>query len=109
MAAVLVYESDPAVLRLIELQLRRLGHEAVADAHDRWAGTRCGVAGVEPAAPGGLELARELRKHDPGLPLVFISTCGPRDETAALVPVAHLTKPFRLAQLAAALTRALGD
>jgi DNA-binding response OmpR family regulator len=106
-AKVLLHESDPALRRLLELQLRRLGHEpVVADAGS--AAVTADIAVVEPADPAGLALARSLRAWRPELPLVFLSTREPTQTTRELTPEAHALKPWRLAELGRLLERVLG-
>ena len=61
---------------------------------------------LEPALPGGLEVARKLRAQNPGLPIVFVSIYPPTEETSALSPLAYLMKPFALAELQRTLNEA---
>lgn len=57
----------------------------------------------EPSCETQLELARELRRLSPDVRLVACSINDRTPELAALEPVAHLLKPFRRSELAAAL------
>lgn len=61
---------------------------------------------VEPASPEGRRLARSARAAHPGV--AILSQGAPAGiERLGLTPVAHLPKPFTLAQLEAALQHAL--
>jgi CheY-like chemotaxis protein len=98
--SVLVVAPDETIRRLLEDQLRVLGRPVA------WSGAEpptdglhgADVAIVDPAARRALEFAAEA-----GLPLVLVSVREPTSETRALEPRAHLTLPFGLDELAAAL------
>jgi CheY-like chemotaxis protein len=107
MARILIAENSPAVRRLLELRLERLGHEAVAWDDVHVALETVDVALVEPADPEVLAFARSLRRADPDLPIVVSSARGRTLETAWLRPTAHLVKPFALSRLERALDDAL--
>jgi CheY-like chemotaxis protein len=108
MARILVIEPDGDIRRLLGLQLRRLGHEAVVGEFDGLTEeTQFDVALIEPAQPHTARCARLLAVRRPELPLVFVSLREPVAETAALRPVAHLVKPVRLSELERALALAL--
>ena len=94
---------------LLEAQLAALGYDALlsGEGSTGWSSRSFDVAVVEPATPPGLRLARELRVFRPSVPLVIASVLTPTDVTRALAPVAHLVKPFRLADLGRALAGAL--
>jgi hypothetical protein len=96
--------ADPSLRRLVEIQLQALGQATTwSGAAPPAAGLDCDVAIVDPAAPGALELAAAAPAR-----LVFVSALEPTAASRALAPVAHLTLPYRLAELAEALGRALG-
>ena len=104
MTTILILEHDPAVRRLLELQVRRLGRKPVL-----WLGAdpaEFDVALVEPAWHPAALFARRLSVERRQTPLVFVSVLEPRPETRALQPVAHLVKPVRLAELDRALSDA---
>jgi CheY-like chemotaxis protein len=108
MARILVIEPDGDIRRLLSLQLRRLGHEAVVGELDGLIEeTPLDVALIEPAQPHTATCARLLALQRPELPLVFHSVREPVPETAALRPVAHLVKPVGLSELERALALAL--
>lgn len=106
MARVLILETSPAVRRLLELRLERLGHEPVLQDGEAALET-IDVALVEPADPETLAVARSLRRDDPDLPIVVSSVRGRSLETASLRPAAHLVKPFALSRLERAVDDAL--
>lgn len=101
MAFVLVHEHDEHVRSLLEAQLAALGHEAFPLDMDTssWGYLEFDVAVIEPATAQGLSLAQAVRSERPYVPLVVASVLSPTDVTRALSPVAHLVKPFRLADL----------
>ena len=107
MASILVADTNPAVRRLLELRLGRLGHEPVRWNGGEVAGATIDAALVEPADPEILAFARTLRRDHPELPIVVSSVRGRTLETAWLRPVAHLVKPFGRDRLERALDRAL--
>ena len=100
MARILIFEPDPCVSHLLELQIEHLGHEV---AHE---GGPFDIALIEPAVPEGFALARRLRELAPALPIVFVSMRYPNAETTTLRPHAHLVKPFGLRVLGSALAGA---
>jgi CheY-like chemotaxis protein len=107
MARVLIADDNPAVRRLLELRLLRLGHEPLTWAGEEVDPEDIDLLIVEPAGSAPLALARELRSRAAGLPIV-ISSIRPRTlETARLRPTAHLLKPFALSRLQRALDSAL--
>jgi DNA-binding response OmpR family regulator len=103
-ARILLDEPHPDVRQLMEVVVRRLGHEPVARSADDLRLDGIEAAIVEPAS-GGLALARRLREHD--VPVVFTSIFPAEDETLALEPAAYLVKPFALHKLESALAAAL--
>ena len=105
MARILVAEKNPAVRRLLELRLERLGHVPVGWDDAGTAPETVDAALVEPADPETLAFARTLRRTEPDLPIVVSSVRGRSLETALLRPAAHLVKPFAISRL----ERAVGD
>ncbi|MBL6458455.1 PAS domain-containing protein [Belnapia sp. T6] len=115
-ATILVVEDDAEVLRFLLESLRDLGYRAIP-AQDGEAGLvalegeQPDLAIVDFAMPGmnGAEFAQTARRLRPGLPILFAS--GYSDtaaiEAAAGPEAALLRKPFRIAELQAALRRAL--
>jgi CheY-like chemotaxis protein len=103
MARILICEPHDDITALLELVIRRLGHEPV-DWCDHGA-AEVDIAVLEPGEPAGLELARLPRRRD--IPMLFTSIYPPDAETLELRPAAYLVKPFPLHALERALQRAL--
>ena len=105
MARILICEPYEDVSALLELVVRRLGHEPVLfEGGDL---DRIGVdaAVVEPGDDVALRVARALRIK--GVPVLFTSIYPPTDHALALQPVAYLVKPFTIDALERALAEAL--
>ena len=105
MARVLICEPHDDIRALLELVVRRLGHEPVAGSGPALAHAGVDAAVIEPGEPGGLQLARTLRAH--GVPVLFTSIYPPSDDLLELSPAADLIKPFPLSTLEGALEQAL--
>jgi DNA-binding response OmpR family regulator len=104
-ARVLICEPHDDISALLELVVRRLGHEPVAvDGGDV---DHIGVdaAVIEPGEPSALEVARSLRSHN--VPVLFTSIYPPDAGALELKPAAYLVKPFPLYALERALEAAL--
>lgn len=116
---VLIVDDDPLVLRFISAVLEGAGLRTRAAAGGAEALSAYASAS-EPFAlvladvlmpqMSGYELARRLRRHDPGVNLLFISSeagdpRGPQDDEAARYP--SLAKPFRADGLLRAVRSAL--
>ncbi len=106
MAAVLICEPHGDISSLLELVVRRLGHNPIS-----WTGGDLDVSAidaaiVEPGEPGGMRLA--IRLVSAGVPVLFTSIFPPDDSTESLHPAAYLVKPFPLYTLEAALNTVLG-
>jgi len=106
-ARVLICEPHDDISALLELVVRRLGHEAVT--HD---GALEGAdlaafdaAVIEPGEDTGLRLARALRASK--VPVLFTSIYPAETEVLALEPSVYLVKPFPLYALERALADAL--
>jgi hypothetical protein len=103
-ARVLICEPHDDISSLLELVVRRLGHEPVSWAGDEPVSADCAV--IEPGEGAGMRLAHHLAAQD--VPIIFTSIF-PADEAAlALRPVAYLVKPFPLYMLERALVAVLG-
>ena len=107
MARILIGEPDAEIRNLLEVNVRRLGHEPVIADGSRPLDAAAAAAVLEPSAPDQLELAHRLRQLRADLPLIFVSTEPSTVETRALAPVQHLLKPFQRSELAAAIEAAL--
>ena len=105
MARVLICEPHDDITALLELVVRRLGHEPVL--YTGGAVEQIGVdaAVIEPGEEVGLQLARCLRSRN--VPVLFTSIYPADDEVLALAPSAYLVKPFPLYALERALQSAL--
>jgi hypothetical protein len=106
MARVLIYEPHDDIAALLELVVRRLGHEPVT--HDGREPEALGVqaAVIEPGEVEGINVARRLRAL--GVPILFASIFPAEKETLDLQPIAYLVKPFPIYALERALEAALG-
>jgi DNA-binding response OmpR family regulator len=105
MATILIAEPHDELAHLVAIVIGRLGHEPVV-----WEGRPTPPSDLlvlEPADPSALAFAREQRAFRPGLPILCVSILPPSDETRSLAPADHLLKPFRLAELEAAIRSAL--
>lgn len=104
-ARVLICEPHVDITALLELVVRRLGHEPVT--HTGGPAPEVGIdaAVIEPGEGNGLQIARALR--DQGVPVLFTSIYPPEAESLALAPAAYLVKPFPLYALERALEAAL--
>ncbi len=106
-ARILICEPHDDIGALLELVVRRLGHEPVpcdeaADAVDISA---FDAAVIEPGDERGMRLARALRATN--VPVLFTSIYPAESDVLALEPAAYLVKPFPLYALERALVTAL--
>ena len=105
MARVLICEPHDDIRALLELVVRRLGHEPEAYRGPSARQLGVDVAVIEPGEVGGLSLARRLRARN--VPVLFTSIYPSTDDLLALAPSAYLVKPFPLYRLERALEEAL--
>jgi DNA-binding response OmpR family regulator len=105
-ARVLISEPHPDSRALFELVVRRAGHEPVGlgELADREPPE---LMILEPASGEALEIAHQLRRRLEDLPIICASIRPAGPATDSLRPAAYLLKPFRLAELDAALAAAL--
>ena len=103
MARVLICEPHDDISALLELVVRRLGHEPIAYAGDDLDQIGVDIAVIEPGVDAGLRVARCLRAQN--VPVLFTSIYPADAEVLELSPAAYLVKPFPLY----ALERALGS
>jgi DNA-binding response OmpR family regulator len=106
-ARVLISEPHPDCRALLELVVRRVGHDPVGQG-ELADGDDLGLLILEPESADGVALARRLRRRLGGLPIICTSIRPPSAVTETLRPAAYLVKPFRLAELEAAVAAALG-
>ena len=106
MARVLISEPHPDCRALLELVVRRVGHDPV-DPGELIDGDDLGLMILEPASADGLGLAARLRRRLVDLPIICTSIRPPSAATETLQPAAYLVKPFRLTELEAAMHQAL--
>jgi CheY-like chemotaxis protein len=104
-ARVLICEPHADISALLELVVRRLGHEPVLCPGGDVDHIRVDAAVIEPGDDVGLRLARNLRAQN--VPVLFTSIYAPAKELLALAPAAYLVKPFPLYTLERALASAL--
>jgi CheY-like chemotaxis protein len=107
MARILICEPHDDITALLELVVRRLGHEPVAFAGGEVEHIGIDAAVVEPGEEAALRVARSLRAQN--VPVLFTSIYPPDDELLGLGPAAYLVKPFPLYALERALEQALGE
>ncbi len=103
MARVLICEPHADISALLELVVRRLGHEPVVCPGGEVDHIPVDAAVIEPGEEAGLRLAQSLTAQN--VPVLFTSIYAPDKELLALAPAAYLVKPFPLY----ALERALGS
>jgi DNA-binding response OmpR family regulator len=106
-ARVLICEPHDDIGVLMELVVRRLGHDPVVYREDAAADdlSAFDAAVIEPGAERGLRLARALRASN--VPVLFTSIYPAETDVLALDPAAYLVKPFPLYALERALAAAL--
>lgn len=102
MARVLICEPHADISALLELVVRRLGHDPVSYSGEALDHETIDAAVIEPGTDAGLSLARALRAQD--VPVLFTSIYPPERDIVELAPAAYLVKPFPRY----ALERALG-
>lgn len=105
MARVLICEPHDDITALLELVVRRLGHDPVFSMAGSDDHGPVDAAVIEPGEPVGMDLARSLRAQ--GVPVLFTSIYPADTEALELTPAAYLVKPFPLYALERALQSAL--
>ena len=105
MARVLICEPHDDISALLELVVRRLGHEPVAFAEGEYDPVGVDAAVIEPGVEAGLRLAKSLRARN--VPVLFASIYPAEADILELAPAAYLVKPFPLYTLERALDAAL--
>jgi CheY-like chemotaxis protein len=107
MARVLICEPHDDISALLELVVRRLGHEPVPFCGAAVDHIGVDAAVIEPGEADGLRLAQSLRAQN--VPVLFTSIYPPNESLLDLQPSAYLVKPFPLYALERALEQALAQ
>lgn len=107
MARILIRENAHELEVLMGVVVERAGHEAVALGSRPDASAAGDVLLVAPDSRGALEWTLELRRRRPDLPVVCVGPTPEDPLAGAFKPAAIVPKPFRLAELRAALDEAL--
>ena len=104
-ARVLICEPHDDISALLELVVRRLGHEPVPFMGGEVDHIGVDAAVIEPGEASALAVARNLRSRN--VPVLFTSIYPADAEVLQLEPAAYLVKPFPLYALERALEAAL--
>jgi len=104
-ARVLICEPHDDISALLELVVRRLGHEPIAYLGGDVDHIGIDAAVIEPGETSALQVARSLRSRN--VPVLFTSIYPPDAAVLDLEPAAYLVKPFPLYALERALEAAL--
>jgi len=114
-ARVLVVEDDESLREAMTRTLIRAGFQVVAtacgaEALEAGAAARPDAAVIDVFLPdaGGLDVARGLRRHLAGVPVIFVTGLGLQAVREALAPAPVLFKPFTRRQLVASLREVTG-
>ena len=121
MAKILVVEDEPSLQKLLEYQLKRIGHEIVVVADGKQA-----LASVKTDRPdlvlldvmlpvmGGFQVLRQLQedKNTSNIPVIMLSAKGQQHDIAAGIDKGvfdYITKPFNIPNLAERIDKALAS
>ena len=121
MAKILVVEDEPSLQKLLEYQLKRIGHEIVVVANGQQA-----LASVKSDRPdlvlldvmlpvmGGFQVLRQLQedKNTSNIPVIMLSAKGQQHDIAAGIDKGvfdYITKPFNIPNLAERIDKALAS
>lgn len=102
----LICEPHDDIGDLLDIVVRRLGHQPVRFDGRIEESHGFDAAVIEPAMPGAMVVAERL--HRDGVAIVFASILPAEAAALDLHPVAYLVKPFALHDLEQALADALG-
>lgn len=117
--SVLLVDDDPLIRRILERIIRRLGHAVATASNGHEAATifaasdprpRLVVTDIEMPGMRGEELAVQLRRVQPQLPVLFVSGANGSDELQDFLKTGSaelLAKPFREQDLVDAINRLL--
>jgi DNA-binding response OmpR family regulator len=106
-ARVLICEPHDDISALMELVVRRLGHEPVPYTGGSVEHLHLDAAVIEPGEESGLRVAKGLRSRN--VPVLFTSIYPAEQAALELSPSAYLVKPFPLYALERALDAALSQ
>ena len=104
-ARVLIVEPHADLRTLLDLVIRRLGHEPVVQRHGEDNPVDLDAGVIEIGDGSGLLAARRLREL--GRPVVLMGVVPADDEARAIDAAAYLLKPFPLHRLERAIASAL--
>ena len=121
MAKILVVEDEPSLQKLLEYQLKRIGHEIVVVADGKQA-----LASVKSDRPdlvlldvmlpvmGGFQVLQQLQedKDTSNFPVIMLSAKGQQHDIAAGIDKGvfdYITKPFNIPNLAERIDKALAS
>ena len=121
MAKILVVEDEPSLQKLLEYQLKRIGHEIVVVANGQQA-----LASVKSDRPdlvlldvmlpvmGGFQVLQQLQedKDTSNIPVIMLSAKGQQHDIAAGIDKGvfdYITKPFNIPNLAERIDKALAS
>jgi CheY-like chemotaxis protein len=104
MASIMVSEADPDVQRLLEMQIERLGHEAVVVDRRVEIPPRADLLVFEPSSDWCVRQARLARLFFPRISLLCMGAAPDAAEFLADGVVAYLEKPFTIEALQAAIS-----
>jgi DNA-binding response OmpR family regulator len=104
-ARILICEPHDDISALLELVVRRLGHEPITFDGGDVEHVELDAAVIEPGEASALQVARSLRLRN--VPVLFTSIYPAEAEVLELEPAAYLVKPFPLYALERALEAAL--
>jgi CheY-like chemotaxis protein len=105
MARILIVEPHADLRTLLDLVVRRLGHEPVVRGLGEGDPVDLDAGVIEVGDGSGLLAARRLREL--GRPVVLMGVVPAGDEERAIAPAAYLVKPFPLHRLERALSAVL--
>lgn len=119
MAKILVVEDEPSLQKLLEYQLKRIGHEIIVAPDGKQAIAlvktfRPDLALLDVMLPvmGGFQVLKEMQDDTStsGIPVIMLSAKGQQHDIAAGIEKGvfdYITKPFNIPNLAERIEKAL--
>ena len=105
---ILVLDDDPHLVRLLDLRIRRLGHETIL-AHcpqnaledEAWKMADAVITDIDMPRMNGIEFANSVKKNRPSMQVVFCTGSSPEGEKfrAAAKIGAVMSKPWKAEDL----------